>query len=45
MSKAYSCVGEEQFHAYHILGDLYRSKDYVNQFGKLPKASPVQTAR
>lgn len=34
MSKAYSCVGEEQFHAYHILGDLVRSKDYVNQFGK-----------
>lgn len=35
MTKAYSCVGEEQFHAYHILNDLRRSKDYVNQFGKL----------
>ncbi|SPN96479.1 probable aldo-keto reductase [Cephalotrichum gorgonifer] len=33
MSKAYSCVGEQQFHAYHILKDLVRSKDYVNQFG------------
>lgn len=33
MSKAFSCVGEEQFNAYHILDDLRRSKDYVNQFG------------
>lgn len=33
MSKAWSCVGEEQFHAYPILDDLRRSKDYVNQFG------------
>lgn len=38
MTKAYSCVGEQQFHAYHILDDLRRSKDYVNQFGKL---SPI----
>lgn len=33
MSKAFSCVGEQQFHAYPILDDLRRSKDYVNQFG------------
>lgn len=38
MTKAYSCVGEEQFNAYHILDDLRRSKDYVNQFGEL---SPI----
>ena len=41
MSKAYSCVGEEQFHAYHILGDLVRSKDYVNQFGKYEASKPI----
>lgn len=35
MTKAYSCVGEQQFHAYPILDDLRKSKDYVNQFGKL----------
>lgn len=34
MTKAWSCVGEEQFHAYPILDDLRRSKDYVNQFGE-----------
>ncbi|KAJ4420834.1 hypothetical protein N0V82_004129 [Gnomoniopsis sp. IMI 355080] len=33
MTKAWSCVGEEQFHAYPILDELRRSKDYVNQFG------------
>ncbi|KAJ2975770.1 hypothetical protein NQ176_g5337 [Zarea fungicola] len=33
MTKAWSCVGEEQFHAYPILDDLRQSKDYVNQFG------------
>ncbi|QKX61387.1 uncharacterized protein TRUGW13939_08535 [Talaromyces rugulosus] len=33
MTKAFSCVGEQQFHAYPILDDLRRSKDYVNQFG------------
>lgn len=33
MTKAYSCVGEQQFHAYPIILDLKRSKDYVNQFG------------
>ncbi|ERS97445.1 hypothetical protein HMPREF1624_05612 [Sporothrix schenckii ATCC 58251] len=33
MSKAYSCVGEQQFHAYPILNELRRTKDYVNQFG------------
>ncbi|CAK7236164.1 hypothetical protein SBRCBS47491_009543 [Sporothrix bragantina] len=33
MSKAYSCVGEQQFHAYPILDELRRTKDYVNQFG------------
>lgn len=33
MTKAYSCVGEQQFHAYPIIDDLKRSKDYVNQFG------------
>lgn len=35
MTKAWSCVGEEQFHAYPILDKLRRSKDYVNQFGSL----------
>lgn len=35
MTKAYSCVGEQQFHAYPILDGLRKSKDYVNQFGKL----------
>lgn len=34
MTKAYSCVGEQQFHAYPILDELRRTKDYVNQFGK-----------
>lgn len=34
MTKAYSCVGEQQFNAYPILDDLRKSKDYVNQFGK-----------
>jgi hypothetical protein len=34
MTKAYSCVGEQQFNAYSILDELRRSKDYVNQFGK-----------
>ncbi|KAL2831394.1 NADP-dependent oxidoreductase domain-containing protein [Aspergillus cavernicola] len=33
MTKAWSCVGEEQFHAYPILDQLRKSKDYVNQFG------------
>ncbi|KAL3445906.1 putative aldo-keto reductase [Aspergillus insuetus] len=33
MTKAWSCVGEEQFRAYSILDELRRSKDYVNQFG------------
>ncbi|KFY12891.1 hypothetical protein V491_06611 [Pseudogymnoascus sp. VKM F-3775] len=33
MTKAYSCVGEQQFHAYPIILDLKRTKDYVNQFG------------
>ncbi|KAK2596512.1 hypothetical protein N8I77_013399 [Diaporthe amygdali] len=33
MTKAWSCVGEEQFHAYPILEELRKSKDYVNQFG------------
>ncbi|KAF0331873.1 aldo/keto reductase [Colletotrichum asianum] len=33
MTKAWSCVGEEQFHAYPILDELRQSKDYVNQFG------------
>ncbi|KFZ08823.1 hypothetical protein V502_09137 [Pseudogymnoascus sp. VKM F-4520 (FW-2644)] len=33
MTKAYSCVGEQQFHAYPIIEDLKRTKDYVNQFG------------
>ncbi|KAI6080231.1 NADP-dependent oxidoreductase domain-containing protein [Hypoxylon rubiginosum] len=32
MTKAWSCVGEEQFHAYPILSQLRQSKDYVNQF-------------
>lgn len=36
MTKAWSCVGEEQFHAYPILDDLRQSKDYVNQFGQSP---------
>lgn len=35
MTKAYSCVGEQQFHAYPIIEDLKKTKDYVNQFGKL----------
>ncbi|VUC30654.1 unnamed protein product [Clonostachys rosea] len=39
MTKAWSCVGEEQFHAYPILDDLRRSKDYVNQFGKISELS------
>lgn len=44
MTKAYSCVGEEQFNAYHILDDLRRSKDYVNQFGTLlPTPTPPTT--
>lgn len=34
MTKAWSCVGEEQFHAYPILDKLRQTKDYVNQFGK-----------
>lgn len=34
MTKAWSCVGEEQFHAYPILDELRKAKDYVNQFGK-----------
>ncbi|CAO2655156.1 Nn.00g102200.m01.CDS01 [Neocucurbitaria sp. VM-36] len=33
MTKAWSCVGEEQFHAYPILDELRKSKEYVNQFG------------
>ncbi|KAJ5779899.1 hypothetical protein N7457_007619 [Penicillium paradoxum] len=33
MSKAFSCVGEQQFHAYPILDELRQTKDYVNQFG------------
>jgi Aldo/keto reductase family len=33
MTKAWSCVGEDQFHAYPILSQLRTSKDYVNQFG------------
>ncbi|KAJ5971526.1 uncharacterized protein N7479_001444 [Penicillium vulpinum] len=33
MTKAYSCVGEQQFHAYPIIEDLKKTKDYVNQFG------------
>jgi aryl-alcohol dehydrogenase-like predicted oxidoreductase len=33
MTKAWSCVGEEQFRAYSILDQLRMSKDYVNQFG------------
>ncbi|KAI2606596.1 NADP-dependent oxidoreductase domain-containing protein [Hypoxylon sp. NC1633] len=32
MTKAWSCVGEEQFHAYPILSQLRQTKDYVNQF-------------
>ncbi|KAF3065462.1 Aldo-keto reductase dtxS3 [Trichoderma lentiforme] len=32
MTKAWSCVGEEQFHAYPILDKLRQTKDYVNQF-------------
>ncbi|XXH02481.1 hypothetical protein Hte_008857 [Hypoxylon texense] len=32
MTKAWSCVGEEQFHAYPILNQLRQTKDYVNQF-------------
>ncbi|KAL7803865.1 Aldo/keto reductase [Trichoderma afarasin] len=32
MTKAWSCVGEEQFHAYPILDELRQTKDYVNQF-------------
>lgn len=40
MTKAWSCVGEEQFHAYPILDKLRKSKDYVNQFGEhtIPRA-------
>lgn len=34
MTKAYSCVGEQQFNAYPIMGELAKSKDYVNQFGE-----------
>lgn len=45
MSKAFSCVGEEQFNAYHILDDLRRSKDYVNQFGKHLPARLLQSDR
>lgn len=45
MTKAYSCVGEEQFNAYPILNDLRRSKDYVNQFGKLLPPSTAHSAR
>ncbi|KFY50884.1 hypothetical protein V496_09107 [Pseudogymnoascus sp. VKM F-4515 (FW-2607)] len=33
MTKAYSCVGEQQFHAYPIIEQLKQTKDYVNQFG------------
>lgn len=33
MTKAYSCVGEQQFHAYPIIDTLKQTKDYVNQFG------------
>lgn len=32
MTKAWSCVGEEQFHAYPILDALRKSKDCINQF-------------
>lgn len=34
MTKAFSCVGEQQFNAYPFLEELKRSKDYVNQFGE-----------
>jgi hypothetical protein len=44
MTKAYSCVGEQQFHAYPILDDLRRCKDYVNQFGKILGAAVTYTA-
>lgn len=39
MTKSWSCCGEQQFHAYPILDDLRKTKDYVNQFGrfKYPK--------
>lgn len=39
MTKAWSCVGEEQFHAYPILSELRKSKDYVNQFGVFDQTS------
>lgn len=45
MTKAYSCVGEEQFHAYPILDHLRRTKDYVNQFGTPPVTVEVCLAR
>ncbi|OPB36230.1 aldo-keto reductase [Trichoderma guizhouense] len=32
VNTAWSCVGEEQFHAYPILDKLRQTKDYVNQF-------------
>ncbi|KAK4078938.1 hypothetical protein Trihar35433_43 [Trichoderma harzianum] len=32
MTKAWSCVGEEQFYAYPILDKLRQTMDYVNQF-------------
>ncbi len=34
MTKACSCVGEQQFHAYPIIEDLKKTKDYVDQFGE-----------
>lgn len=42
MTKAWSCVGEEQFHAYPILSQLRQSKDYVNQFGWSSLTYPLQ---
>lgn len=41
MTKAYSCVGEQQFNAYPILDDLRKCKDYVNQFGKPTTAQGI----
>ncbi|TQB68853.1 hypothetical protein MPDQ_002689 [Monascus purpureus] len=50
MTKAWSCVGEEQFHAYPILDALRKSKDCINQFVRLrtlpgvedPKSYPTR---
>lgn len=42
MTKAYSCVGEQQFHAYPIIEDLKKTKDYVNQFGELMATRVVE---